>query len=43
MVKPIVVYGSETWTMTEIDMRRLNKWDRKILRRIYGPVVEQGI
>ena len=29
--------------MTEIDMKRLNTWDRKILRRIHGPVVEQGI
>ena len=38
LVKPFVVYGSETWTMTEIDMERMNAWDRKILRRIYGPV-----
>lgn len=29
--------------MTETDMKRLNTWERKILRRIYGPVVEQGI
>ena len=42
LVKPVVVYGSETWTMTEIDMKRLNTWERKILR-IYGPVLEQGI
>jgi hypothetical protein len=24
MVKPVVVYGSETWPMTEMDMKRLN-------------------
>jgi len=43
LVKPVVLYGRETWTMTEIDMKRLNTWDRKILRMIYGPVVDQGI
>jgi hypothetical protein len=35
LVKPVVVYGSETWTMREIDMKRLNTLERKILRRIY--------
>jgi hypothetical protein len=34
MVKPTVLYGSETWSMTEMDMKRLNKLERKILRRI---------
>jgi len=24
LVKPVVLYGSETWTMTEIDMKRLH-------------------
>jgi hypothetical protein len=29
--------------MTQIDMQKLNIWDSKILRGIYGPVVEKGI
>jgi len=29
--------------MAEMDMKRLNTWKKKILSRIYGPVVEQGI
>lgn len=29
--------------MTEIDKKRLGSWDKKILRRTYGPVGEQGI
>ena len=29
--------------MTEMDMKRMGTWERKILRRIYGLVVEQGI
>ena len=43
MVKPVVVYGSEMWPMSDKDMKRLNTWKRKILRRIQGPVVEQVI
>jgi hypothetical protein len=35
-VKPVVVYGSETWAMTEMDMKRMGTWERTILRRIYG-------
>jgi hypothetical protein len=33
----------ETWAMTEKNMKRLSTWVREILRRIYGPVVEQGM
>jgi hypothetical protein len=43
MVKPVVVFGREILTMAEMDMTRLIAWERKILRRIHGPVVEQGI
>jgi hypothetical protein len=39
-VKPVAAYGSGIWPMTEMDMRRMNTWERNILR-IYGPVVEQ--
>ena len=43
MVKPAGVCGSETWAMIEMDMKILGTWERKILRSIHGPVVEQGI
>jgi hypothetical protein len=26
-----------------MDMKRLNAWEKEILRRIHGPIVEQGI
>ena len=35
-MKPVLVYGSETWAMTEMNMKRMGTWERKILRRIYG-------
>jgi hypothetical protein len=41
MVKPAVVYGSATWAVTEMVMKRINTWDRNVWRRIYGPEVEQ--
>jgi len=41
VVKPIVEYGHETWPITETDMKRLNTWKKKILRRIYRPVVQK--
>ena len=37
------MYGNETWVMAEKDRKLLGTWDTKILRRTYGPVVEQGI
>jgi len=30
MVKPVVVYGSETWPISDMDMKILNIWKRKI-------------
>jgi hypothetical protein len=39
MMKAVVGYGGETWPVTEMDMRSLNAWERKILRTMYGPVV----
>jgi hypothetical protein len=29
--------------MKEMKMKRLNTWEKKILRRICGPMVDQGI
>ena len=42
-VKPALVFGSETCAMAEMDLKRLSTWERKILRKIYGPVAEQGM
>ena len=43
MVKTVVVLGSETWAMAERDVTRLGAWERKILRTVHGPVVDQGM
>jgi hypothetical protein len=43
-LEPFVRYvcGCETWSMTEKDEVMLNTWERKILRKLYGPATEQG-
>jgi hypothetical protein len=42
-VKTFEAYGSEAWATTEVDVNSLGTWDRKIFRRIHGPVAGQGI
>jgi len=41
-VAPVVVYGAETWTLRSKMDRMLMIWERKILRKIYGPTKENG-
>ena len=40
LIKPILCYGSVTWTLTQTAEQMLNTFERKILRRIYGPTQE---
>ena len=40
LIKPILCYGSVTWTLTQMSEQMLNTFERKILRRIYGPTHE---
>lgn len=43
VIRPVVTYGVEAWVLTKRDELMLNTWERKILRKIYGPVQEEGI
>ena len=40
LVHSVVTYGSESWTLTMEEERALAVFERKILRKIYGPVKE---
>jgi hypothetical protein len=37
-----VIYGAETWTLTCKIEKMLMTWERKKLRKIYGPTKEKG-
>jgi hypothetical protein len=37
-----VTYGAEIWTLTSKIEKMLMTWERKILKKIYGPTKENG-
>jgi hypothetical protein len=43
IMRPVVTYGGETWTLTKKDELQINIWERKVLRRIFGPVKDRGM
>ena len=38
IIRPTVLYGCETWTLTKERKRKLEVFENSILRRILGPV-----
>ena len=37
VIRPVVVYGCETWVLKESTIQRLSVFERNILRKIFGP------
>ena len=40
IIRPILIYGCETWRLTKILEHRIGVFERSLLRRIWGPVVD---
>ena len=41
IIRPIVTYGGETWSLTQEMERRLLVFENSLLRKIFGPVFDQ--
>jgi hypothetical protein len=42
LIRPVVLYGSDSWTLTKADEEKVRIFERRILR-IYGPTCEKGV
>ena len=42
LIRPVVSYGAEAWTLTKKEEQAMLIFERKIFRRIYGPKYEKG-
>jgi hypothetical protein len=42
VIGPVVVYGCETWVLKESVIQRLSVFERKILRKTFGPTKEDN-
>jgi hypothetical protein len=42
LVRPVILYGSESWTLTIAYEEKLRIFERRILR-IYGPTCQNGV
>jgi hypothetical protein len=41
VIRPVVVYGCETWVFKENITQKLSVFERKILGRIFGPTKQK--
>jgi hypothetical protein len=42
LIKPVLMCGAETWVLSKADELRLGVFERKIMRRIYGPICDKA-
>jgi hypothetical protein len=43
LIQPVLIYDCEAWIMTQSSEERLAMFEKKILRRILGPVYEDDL
>ena len=42
LVRPVVIYGCEAWTLTSRNEQQLRIFERKILRKIFDPIQDEN-
>jgi hypothetical protein len=40
MIRPVLLYGSQTWTLTKTDENKLRTFENKALRKTHGPLYD---
>jgi hypothetical protein len=43
LIRPVLLYGSETWVLTKREENQLLVFERKVLRTISSPEIENGV
>jgi hypothetical protein len=43
LIRPVLLYGSETWVLTKREENQLLVFERNVLRTICGPKIENGV
>jgi hypothetical protein len=43
LIRPVLLYGNETWVLTKREESQLLVFERKILRMIWGDKIENGV
>jgi hypothetical protein len=43
LIRPVLLYGSETWVLTKREQNQLLVFERKVLRTICGPKIANGV
>jgi hypothetical protein len=43
IIKPVVTYASETWVLYKKRDALISTWERKVLKKIFGPGNERNV
>jgi hypothetical protein len=43
LIRPVLLYGRETWVLTKTEENHLLVFQRKVFRTICGPKIENGV
>jgi len=43
LIVPVLTYGAESWTISNYDENLIGSFERKILRKIFGPINVNGV
>jgi hypothetical protein len=43
LIRPVLLYGSETWVLTKREKNQLLVFERKVIRMICGQKIENGV